>query len=105
MMPDRIKQLEQFIAEDPGDPFNYYALGLEYVKKDEPKALDIFKHLIKDHKDYVPTYYQLAKLYEQAGQKENAVLIYNEGILIAGQQKDVKTQQELMSGLEQLNED
>ena len=104
-MSDRIKQLEKFIEEDPRDPFNYYALGLEYAKQEEQKALDIFVHLIRHHKDYVPTYYQLAKLYEQVGQKENAVAAYNEGILIATQQKDFKTRQELMAGLEQLDED
>ena len=104
-MIDRIKQLEQFISEDPDDPFNYYALGLEYAKAHEYKALDIFSRLRKDHKDYLPTYYQLAKLYESAGQKENAVLTLSEGIAVAKQQKDFKTQQELMSALEQLNED
>ena len=104
-MLDRIKLLERFIKEDPSDPFNYYALGLEYAKNDEHKALDIFKQLIKDHGDYLPTYYQLAKLYEQVGQIKSALNTYNEGILIARQQKDFKTQQELMAGLEQLNED
>src|SRR5687768_13563183 len=104
-MLDRIKLLEGFIKEDPSDPFNYYALGLEYAKKDENKALEIFKQLITDRGDYLPTYYQLAKLYEHAGQKESALITYHEGILIAKQQKDFKTQQELAAGLEQLNDD
>jgi tetratricopeptide (TPR) repeat protein len=105
-MLDRIKLLEGFIEEDPGDPFNYYALGLEYAKKDEQKrALEIFKRLVSDHKDYVPTYYQLAKLYEQLGQKESALSTYHDGILVAKRQLDFKTQQELMAGLAQLNED
>ena len=104
-MLDRIKLLEQFIKEDPSDPFNYYALALEYAKIHEEKALDIFIQLITDHRDYLPTYYQLAKLYEQLGRKESALNAYNEGILIARQQKDFKTQQELAAGLEQLNDD
>ncbi len=104
-MLQRIKLLERFIDEDPTDPFNYYALGLEYAKRDEQKALDIFIRLIGDHRDYLPTYYQLAKLYEQVGQKERALATYNNGILIAKQQKDFKTQQELAAGLEQLKED
>ena len=104
-MLDRIELLEGFIKEDPSDPFNYYALGLEYAKKDEHKALDIFKQLIKDRGDYLPTYYQLAKLYEHVGQKESAVITYQEGILLAKRLKDSKTQQELTAGLEQLKED
>ena len=104
-MLQRIKLLERFIEEDPSDPFNYYALGLEYAKQDEQKALDIFIRLIGDHRDYLPTYYQLAKLYEQVGQRERALTTYNDGILIAKKQKDFKTQQELAAALEQLEED
>ena len=104
-MLQRIKLLERFIKEDPNDPFNYYALGLEYAKQDEQKALDIFIQLIGDHRDYLPTYYQLAKLYEQVGQRERALTTYNDGIMIAKQQKDFKTQQELAAALEQLKED
>jgi len=104
-MLQRIKLLERFIKEDPSDPFNYYALGLECAKQDEQKALDIFIQLIVDHRDYLPTYYQLAKLYEQVGQRERALTTYNAGILIAKQQKDFKTQQELAAALEQLKED
>jgi tetratricopeptide (TPR) repeat protein len=104
-MLDRIKLLEQFIKEDPSDPFNYYALGLEHAKTDEHKALDIFKQLIKDRGDYLPTYYQLAKLYELVGEIKSALNTYNEGILVARQQKDFKTQQELKAALEQLNGD
>ena len=104
-MPDRIQLLEQFIAEDPNDPFNYYALGLEYMKKDVNKALDVFKNLVADHADYVATYYQLAKLYEYMGQRTNAVTTYNKGIEISMRQHDLKTLQELRSALEALDED
>jgi uncharacterized protein HemY len=104
-MSDRITQLEHFIEEDPTDPFNYYALGLEYVSRNEHKALEIFNHLISVHKNYIPTYYQLAKLYEQLGQKENAVQAYNEGIIIARQQNDFKTLRELNAGLQELEND
>lgn len=103
-MSDRIKQLEQFIVEDPSDPFNYYALGLEYANIDEYKALDIFKHLVQKHKDYLPVYYQLAKLYERLGQKDHAIDAFIEGIAIAKQQTDLKTLRELNAGLEELHE-
>ena len=104
-MSNRIKQLQQFIEEDPSDPFNYYALGLEFAKAGEHEALDIFVKLIQQHKEYLPTYYQLANLYGRLGQKENAASVYNAGIEIARQQRDVKTLQELMAGLEQINDE
>ncbi len=103
-MSSRIKQLEQFIVEDPDDPFNFYALGLEYLKLDAHKSVDIFTALMKDHKNYIPTYYQLAKLYESLGQKENALKIFNEGIHIAKLQNDLKTLHELRAGLEELED-
>jgi len=101
-MSERIKQLEQFIADDPGDPFNYYALALEHAKVDEHKALPIFKYLVINHKDYLPTYYQLAKLYEDRGQKEDAAVIFREGIKIATVQSDLKTLRELRTALQEL---
>ena len=104
-MTDRIKLLEQFIADDPTDPFNYYALGLEYIKMDVHKALNVLSNLKNDHKEYLATYYQLAKLYEYVGQTALAIATYEEGIALALKQRDVKTLQELRSGLEGLNDD
>ncbi len=104
-MSDRIKQLEQFITEDPDDPFNYYALGLELLRIDQYHALDIFKQLSKTKKDYLPTYYQLGKLYEQLGQREEAIRIISDGIIVATQQQDLKTLRELKAFLEELNDD
>ena len=101
-MFERIKQLEQFITDDPADPFNYYALALEHAKVDEQKALHTFTYLITNHKDYLPTYYQLAKFYESMGRKENAAIIFREGIKIATQQNDLKTLRELRSALQEL---
>ena len=101
-MSERIKQLEQFITDDPADPFNYYALALEHAKIDERKALHTFTHLITNHKDYLPTYYQLAKLYETLGQKENSAIIFREGIKIANLQNDLKTLRELRAALQEL---
>lgn len=103
-MSERIKKLEQFIVEHPTDPFNLYALALEYVKVDKSKALEIFIRLIQDHKDYIPTYYQLAKLYEDLGQKENASEVFRQGITITKQQNDLKTLRELNAGLQELED-
>jgi lipoprotein NlpI len=35
----RLEQLHQFLQEDPADPFNLYALAIEYQKTDIPHAL------------------------------------------------------------------
>jgi tetratricopeptide (TPR) repeat protein len=101
-MTDRIKQLEQFIADDPTDPFNHYALALEYSNTDKQKALSIFQQLVIESRDYLPVYYQLAKLYERMGQKDNAIKTFNAGITLAKMQKDIKTLRELSSALDEL---
>jgi len=102
-MSARIRQLEQFIVEDPADPFNHYALGLEYANIDTHRALQIFEHLIDNHREYLPVYYQLAKLYERLGQIKNASDTFTNGIAIAKQQMDLKTLRELNAGLEELD--
>ena len=103
-MEDRIEILKQFIIEDPNDPFNHYALGLEYLQRDEVKAADIFERLLQQHGDYIPVYYQLAKLYAGMGSIERAVQIFNEGIKAAEAAKDFKTLRELRAGLEELED-
>lgn len=103
-MLSRIEQLIQFIEDDPEDPFNHYALGLEYSKTDKKRALEIFQQVITHHKDYIPIYYQLAKLYEQMSQVDNAIQTFSDGIVKAREQNDLKTLRELRAGLEELLE-
>jgi Tfp pilus assembly protein PilF len=101
-MSERIKQLFQFINEDPTDPFNHYALALEYCKTDEKRAVRIFEEVVKNHKQYIAVYYQLATLYARIGEIQKAVQTFNEGITIARSQGDVKTLRELSAGLQEL---
>jgi hypothetical protein len=61
-MSTRLDTLLQFYKEEPDDPFNIYALAMEYQKTDVKKALDHFALLLQNHDSYLPTYYQAAKL-------------------------------------------
>ena len=104
-MTNRIQQLMQFTIEDPKDPFNKYALALEYQKIDAGKALEIFAQLLRDHDNYVPTYYQLGKMYQEAGRNEEALQVFARGIAEARNQNDLKACHELQSALEELQSD
>ena len=73
MSTDRIKQLEKFYEEDPRDPFNSYALALEYLHSDPSRSRSLFETLLQNHKDYLPTYYHAARLYQDLGEKEKAI--------------------------------
>jgi len=101
-MTSRIKQLEQFVKEDPEDPFNRYALALEYIKTDKIKASVIFFDLIRDHNDYLPTYYHLGKLYEEMHESEKALDVFDQGIDLARRQNDQKTLRELLGAKQEL---
>jgi len=93
---NRIEQLEQFFREDPNDPFNSYALALEYLKSDQKKAYDLFFKLIEAHPNYLPTYYPLAQLLIEQ-QNPEAEVIFKTGIEKARLVADQKTLKELTS--------
>lgn len=95
MSTTRIEQLERFAQEDPDDPFNLYALGLEYLKSDVSKAQTIFEQLVDQHPQYVPTYYQLGQLYAEQGRTEEAIQILERGTVAARNSGDQKALREM----------
>jgi len=104
-MPSRIELLQAFVNEDPSDPFNAYALALEYLKTNTEKAIELFVRLTLDHPTYLPTYYQLGKLYQQVGQDKKAIAVFDSGIGLAITHKDLKTLQELRSARNEIEDD
>ena len=99
---DRIKLLKQFLEDDPDDPFNLYALGLEYLKENSDQAKFYFDKLLKNHELYVPAYYHAGLLYSERGETEKAIEILKKGIMICRGQQDFKTQRELQTLLTNL---
>ena len=87
--------LEQFVAEDPTDPFNRYALALELAKSDKQKAKEIFDQLILSNPGYVPAYYQAALLYLELSLNGEATKIIENGISQAKKQNNLKAASEL----------
>ncbi len=103
MNSERIKLLEQFVAEDPTDPFNRYALALELTKFDKLKAKNIFDQLILANPDYVPAYYQAALLYIEFSLNEEAIPLITNGIAQAKRQNNLKAANELSSLLDEVS--
>jgi len=102
MSLNRLTQLQQFYDDNPEDPFNIYALALEYQKTNIEKSRALFETLIDAHPEYVPTYYHAAKLFEQIGEKEKAIATFEAGISMARKQNQVKAARELQSALDEL---
>src|SRR5688572_14876349 len=98
----RLEQLHKFLEEDPTDPFNVYALALEYQKHDTLKALGWFEQLVREHEDYLPVYYTLGKFYIDEGQNDLAMKVFEKGIEKAREQNNAKTLRELSTALDEL---
>ena len=91
----RIQVLLEFLAEEPDNPFNLYALALEYKNVGPEKAAPYFDRLLVEHKAYLPTYYHAAALFDELGEVNKAKDIYEAGIALAAQKRDQKTLSEL----------
>jgi Tfp pilus assembly protein PilF len=97
----RIEILKQYLESEPEEPFNRYALALEYLNFDIEKAKQEFEILYQKKPDYLPLYYHLGKLYEDLEQAENAQKIFQQGIELATKIKDEKAKNELQRAYQQ----
>ncbi len=91
----RLAFLLQFFEEDSTDPFNAYALAMEYQQSDVTKAAEYFQLLLDKHPEYLPTYYHAAALFAELDQLELAEQLYQKGMQLALSQQNTKTYQEL----------
>ncbi|GGB79897.1 tetratricopeptide repeat protein [Dyadobacter sediminis] len=91
-----LENLLAFYREDPDDPFNMYALAMEYAKSDPAKAGQFYNMLLTEHSAYLPTYYHAAAFFALRDKVEQADEIYRKGIELALLQKNNKTHQELV---------
>ncbi|MBS1557097.1 MAG: tetratricopeptide repeat protein [Bacteroidetes bacterium] len=102
MNSERLKALKRFASEDPEDPFNHYALALEWMKTDPAKADQTFDFLLARFPTYVPAYYQAACLKISLNMTDEAVRIIETGTVEAGRQKSTKAVNELRSLLDEI---
>jgi tetratricopeptide (TPR) repeat protein len=101
MHNNRISQLLYFLEKEPNDSFLLYALAMEYSHTDLEKSLELYRHLLSKHSEYLPTYYQAAKLYEELEENEQALETYQKGISLSEKLKDTHTLKELQKAYQQ----
>ncbi len=95
-----IQKLATYIKANPEDSFSKFALALEFLKEDDLKRARLFfENIYYSDPKYVGVYYHLGKLYERTGQFEKAVKMYEEGIEIAAEKKEKRTESELKEAL------
>lgn len=102
---NRLELLLQFYNDEPSDPFNAYALAIEYLNSDVSLAQKYFDQLLAQHPDYLPTYYHAAALYARLEQHDKAATIYQKGIILAQNQQNSKALQELRRAYQQLQDE
>lgn len=98
MGTERLKSLIKMYNEDPGDSFIRFAIAKEYEKiGDYQMAMEHYLSLKVDDPDYVGLYYHLAKLMEEMEDENQALSVYEEGIVIAKKLNDFHALSELNS--------
>lgn len=97
MNVERIRLLEVYISEEPTNPFNKYALAMEFYELEPAKSLELLRELLVQHKDYLPSYFKAAHLLWEQEQWEEADSVFRKGIDLASAQADQKAIQELKS--------
>ena len=105
MNEERLKKLLEWEAQKPDDAFLKFALSQEYISSgNDTEALHYLTLLADKFANYLPTYYQLGKLYERLGETEKAIQAYTKGKQVAQAAGDNKTLRELNEALQYLDE-
>lgn len=97
---DRLALLQDFLRDDPDDPFTRFALAQEHAKQgDTDSALGFYEALVRDRPDYVGTYYHLGALYRALDRDDDARDTLRAGIEAATAAGDTHARAELQGAL------
>lgn len=99
----RLEQLQQLVAQDPGNSRFRYMLGMELLSLGRAaEAAEALKALVEQDPGYVPAYYQAGRAFEQAGDADAARQFYRRGIEAARAAGDMHAASELEAALDLL---
>ncbi|WP_436516143.1 tetratricopeptide repeat protein [Ekhidna sp. To15] len=93
----RIELLKKYIAEEPSNPFNKYALAMEYYEVEPSKSLALLQAILSEHPEYLPSYFKAAHLLWEEELWKKADAVFQKGIALANDQSDQKALGELKS--------
>lgn len=100
----RLDFLISIYDEQDHDSFVLYGIAKEYEYNNNPtQAITTYQKLKAKDPEYVGLYYQLAKIYEAQGLKEEAIAIYDEGIKMAKKLSDFHALSELANARQNLD--
>lgn len=102
---NRLEKLKEMERVNAGDPFLKFAIALEYMNTDRREAAALLEKLAEASPGYVPTYYQLGKLYEEQMRLDDAIETYRKGMKMATKAGEQKAARELNEALEQIEDE
>jgi predicted Zn-dependent protease len=96
-------KLEEFLAQNPNDPFSRYGIALECLREGDIAGAEAhFKALLEANPDYVPGYQMYAQTLAQQDRAEEAKALLNKGIAAASRQNNQHARSEMEGLLAQL---
>ncbi|MEY2899407.1 MAG: hypothetical protein RL138_1460 [Bacteroidota bacterium] len=102
----RVEKLKLMLQDQPTDSFLLFALGLEMIKVGESKeAESLFRTIISNDPNYCGVYYHLGKLLEKDERIDEALLVYDQGLMICKKLNEQHNYNELKSAYENLSDD
>lgn len=80
----RLEQLLEFLKAEPEDEFLRYAIAMEYrASGQDDIAGDMLQKLIESSPEYSASYFHLGQIFQEKGEREKALGVYQDGISIA----------------------
>ena len=102
-MSNRLEVLKNMVAQNPGDSFSRYGLAMEYANSGELKsAIEEYQALLAANPNYSAAYYHGGQTLEKLGRREDARMLYRQGIEATTRIGDLHTRSELQAALDLL---
>ena len=96
MNSERLNLLLEQLENDGDDPFILYAVAMEYLSANDQENVESYLQKVRaEFPDYLPVYYQLAKLLDDQDRVDEAIAILKEGMRLAKKENESKTLKEL----------
>lgn len=106
MSAERLDQLRELLAEEPGDLFIRYAIALELKREGHTEqAMADLRGILTDEPAHIASYYQLALLLAESGHGVEAIAVCEAGALQCLVTGDRKARAELLQLKEALIEE
>lgn len=92
---DRIELLKGYCKAEPENPFNFYALALEYRESDKATAAELFDFVLTNFPNYLPVYYPAAHFFYEEADLQKAKKLFESGLALTHLLQDEKAKKEL----------